>query len=96
VRIHHPVRDVPASQLLHDRHEPIGMVEALDGADEHLHQLLALLRHISAKHRLERRVDLEQTEVEQLRGLVGDRNELRERGLDEDLLRQGQHRGNLN
>jgi hypothetical protein len=63
----------------------------LTGGGEHLHQLLALFRHVPAKHPLERRVDLEQAAVEEHRGIVGDRGDCREGLLHEHLLGRRQH-----
>jgi len=67
------------------------MIESFDGSREHLHQFLALFRHVSSKHLLQRRIDFEQPPVEQCRHIVGDRSDRGKGFLDERLLGQRQH-----
>jgi len=61
------------AQHVHQRARP---VEQLQGAADHAHQALALVRHVARKKRAERGIGPEQVVVEQGRGVAGD-------GLDE-------------
>jgi hypothetical protein len=82
---------VPPAEIFDYRHQLVEPIETFHRGGEHLHQLLALFRHVASKHRAQFRSYLEQALIEQHRGVVGNRHDRGKRGLHKFSLNLGHH-----
>src|SRR5262249_18720113 len=70
MRIHTPVLNMFTDEIGNKPHNLARDAQALNGHTDHLHQFPALFLHASLEHWFERRIDLEQSFVEELRSQV--------------------------
>jgi len=67
----HAIVDVALGQSARRRQHSLEIAQTVDDDTERRHQLAALLRHIAAEQRLDRRRNFEQAPIEYGGGLVG-------------------------
>src|SRR5262249_6614081 len=81
-----PVAGMAAAQRGEGGQERLRAVKSFDRQREHIHQLAPLLLQVALKKRPERRVEFEQTGIEQGGGRIRDRPDLRNASLHQYLL----------